>query len=52
MPIGIISVSEEGSERAFLYLYVTCQYALLCYRATGVTLARHVIVHDIIHGLT
>ena len=27
------------------------QYALLCYRATGVTYPRPVIIHDIIHSL-
>ena len=40
--------------RLDLYLYITWQYALLCYRATRVTLAclaRPVIIHDIIHDL-
>ena len=34
-----------------LYLYITWQCALLCYRAHGSNLARPVIIYDIIHSL-
>ena len=46
-----LSPTHRGRGILHLYLYITWQYALLYYRARGVTWQGLFIIHDIIHGL-